>query len=174
MWKASKAALKHSIPGRHERWVPSNKTRKEGEEGQCGKDRKVEMKNKAGTRRMDTPDWNSTREKTLPAAALLCLKWKLGQEEGVENWHKTLYLVPMQNQLKRRRKRKTFTRNPERQKFCSRTERQKKQRESYCKISWLVISYACRYSGVWGLCASEAFFYYCWQRGIWKIHRMPR
>lgn len=73
------------------------------------------------------------------------------------NWCESLRVVPMQIWLKEK-KMETFCYENLEVKVLSRQNWDRKEAgESYCKTGGLVLSYACRYSGVWSCGASEAF-----------------
>lgn len=116
--------------------------------GSVGKDRKVDMKNKGGMRGMDTPDWNSTCEKTLPAAAPHCLKMK--DEAGGGKRARDPSFCPHAELAEKEENGKLLLEKPGSQKLlCSRAETEKKAER---KLLWdITACYLLRLQVFWGL-----------------------
>lgn len=95
----------------------------------------------------------------IPSSSYVLLKTKDGgKEKGVvENWCKSLHVVPMQNWLKEKKMETFWYENLEVKVLSQQNWDRKEAGESYFKTGGLVLSYACRYSGVWSCGASEAF-----------------
>lgn len=130
--------------------------------GSATKDRKVDVKNKESMRRRETSDWNSTCEKTLPAAS--------GCPEVGDGGRRDPECNPHQNTLKKEGNKNLVPQKSESSSSAWQNWH-RKVLESWWEALLLFISYTQRFSGP-EVSVPRRLFLYCWQWGIQKTHKV--